>query len=173
NLDRYLSGLAISKFNPQDIREWAIIIISVIIGILSHYFWDAITHAQGEIALLLPFLNNSLEIFGKEIQITRLMQHGSTLLGAIAIVLFLTKGGLLSRPKKDYIKRPIRHKLIFWCYCLLFSILFICAILWLYKSLYHGLPVSFLETIGLASWAGFFWAIVFLSLYKELSKRYK
>ena len=173
NLDKYLSGLAISKFNLRGISEWVIFIISVIIGILSHFFWDAFTHAQGEIAQLIPFLNDSIHLLGKDFQITRILQHFSTLFGAIVIVLFLTKGEMLLKPKKDFTRRSIRDKIIFWCYSAIFTGLFVIFVFWFYSTLYPDLPIPFWKTIGLASWAGLFWAVVFCSLFKEYSKKQK
>ena len=37
-LDKNLSGLAVSRFFPRNIRDWSVLIFSVIIGALSHFF---------------------------------------------------------------------------------------------------------------------------------------
>ncbi len=169
NLDKYFSGLAISKFNPKSLKEWTVFVISTLIGILSHFFWDAFTHAQGEIAELFPFLNNTVELLGREIQITRLLQHSSTLFGSIAIILLLIKGEMLPKSDRVFEKRKNKHKVFFWCYTLLFSILFVYIVFWFYNAVYPEMPVRVFTTIGLSSWAGFFWAVVLLSIYKKYS----
>ncbi len=170
-MDSYLSGLATSKWVPKGFLAWIVFLLSIIIGILSHFLWDAFTHAQGEIAQLLPFLNNTIVIFERNIKITSLLQHFSTLIGAIVTVLLLTKGKMLPKPNQDFVRRSVKHKINFWSYSFVFSIVFIVFVFWFYKTYYPELPLPFWKTIGLASWAGFFWAVVFLSLYKKIFKK--
>ena len=170
-MDSYLSGLATSKWTPKGFLGWIIFLLSIIIGILSHFFWDAFTHAQGEVAQILPFLNNTIVLFERNIQLTKLLQHSSTLIGAITTVLFLTKGNMLPKPNQDFVKRSIKHKVYFWSYSFVFSLVFIIFVFWFYRIYYPELPLPFWKTIGLASWAGFFWSVMFFNLYKKYSKK--
>jgi len=172
-LDSYLSGLSTSKWHLGNAAQWFIFITSILIGILSHFFWDAFTHAQGDLAQIMPFLINTIDLFGNRIQITWILQHSSTLLGAITIVLFLTKGEMLPKTNKSLVKRSIKQKVSFWCYGTIFSALFVILTFWFYNALYPYLRIPFLKTIGLASWAGFFWAVVLYSMFKEYSIKHK
>jgi hypothetical protein len=65
---------------------WFIVILSILIGVASHIFWDNFTHVDGYFVKTFPALNNTVEIFGFKSPVFKLLQHGSTLLGALLIV---------------------------------------------------------------------------------------
>lgn len=72
----------------------AIVISSILIGALSHLFWDDFTHKNGFWVQQIPILQNHLTLFGRLIFYYKILQHLSTLIGLS--ILFFT---LLNLPK--------------------------------------------------------------------------
>nr|WP_199001063.1 DUF4184 family protein [Flavobacterium sp. ASV13] len=67
-------------------ENWAAIVISAFIGILSHLFWDGFTHQQGYFTTHITELKNCITVLGNEIPFWKLAQHLSTVIGAIIII---------------------------------------------------------------------------------------
>ena len=86
-----------SKFNIYIHFNWnkyfninfLIVIISVILGAYSHIFWDSFTHHNGFFVTHIPILNNSVILFGHNTYVYKFLQHGSSLIGVIVILLSL------------------------------------------------------------------------------------
>ena len=72
-------------------ENWIIVIISIIIGAASHLFWDSFTHYNGYFVGAIPELKNSINLLGKQIFIFKILQHASSLIGAIIITYSLLK----------------------------------------------------------------------------------
>jgi hypothetical protein len=72
-------------------RNWAIIIVSVILGTCSHLLWDSFTHETGFFAGLIPGLMAEIMGFGHPIPVYELVQHGSTILGAFIVFIYINQ----------------------------------------------------------------------------------
>lgn len=72
------------------------ILISVALGAASHIAWDGFTHPQGMFILRFPVLKNIVSIHGYHLYVFTLLQHGSTLVGALLIWI-----SYLSVPKRE------------------------------------------------------------------------
>lgn len=85
--------LFFSKFNWNNYfkENWIIVLISIIIGIASHLFWDGFTHNHGYFVEHISSLKNSFSFFGNEIPIWKITQHASTLLGTLIIIISFFK----------------------------------------------------------------------------------
>lgn len=70
-------------------RNWFVVILSIFIGAVSHLFWDSFTHEQGYFIQKIPALTNIVDFFGMQVPILKILQHGSTLVGGIAILFTL------------------------------------------------------------------------------------
>jgi hypothetical protein len=64
-----------------------VVIISILIGVCSHLVWDAFTHSNGYFVKHLPVLTNSIKWGDKTIYVYKIIQHSSTVLGAVAIAI--------------------------------------------------------------------------------------
>lgn len=84
------------------LRTTFIIIISLLIGILSHLFWDMFTHPTGFFVELFPILSSDLSIANHLVPVYKILQHGSTLLGLSFISYFIW-----SIPRRDVSKQPV------------------------------------------------------------------
>ena len=71
--------------------NWIVVIISVLIGVFLHLFWDSFTHENGYFVQIIPALTNTVNLFGTQIPILKILQHSSTLTGGFIIVVVLFK----------------------------------------------------------------------------------
>jgi len=71
--------------------NWFVVIISLLIGIASHLFWDGFTHDHGHFVEIIPSLKNKVNLFDLQIPIFKILQHSSSLVGALLIVLAIRK----------------------------------------------------------------------------------
>jgi hypothetical protein len=71
--------------------HWLVIIISVLIGAISHIFWDSFTHEHGYFVQMISILTNSIEFLGQQVHVFKILQHLSSLLGGFAITIALFK----------------------------------------------------------------------------------
>ncbi|MBZ4036656.1 DUF4184 family protein [Flavobacterium sp. 17A] len=72
-------------------KNWLIVLISLFVGIISHILWDGFTHEHGYFVNQIEFFRNTFTIFGKEIPLWKFLQHGSTIIGAIIIIIAFLK----------------------------------------------------------------------------------
>ncbi|WP_371820382.1 DUF4184 family protein [Flavobacterium sp. HJ-32-4] len=66
-------------------RQWPWVIVSVLLGAVSHLVWDAFTHKTGFFVGAIGFLSEHLCLFGRFVPVYNLLQHSSSVLGAIVI----------------------------------------------------------------------------------------
>jgi hypothetical protein len=72
-------------------QNWLVVTISILIGAASHIFWDSFTHDHGYFVKTIPELQNSVDFLGRQIQILKILQHSSTLLGGLVIAIAIYK----------------------------------------------------------------------------------
>ena len=72
-------------------RKWFVVTTSILIGAGSHILWDSFTHDHGYFVETIPALQNSVEFLGGQIQILKILQHSSTLLGGLLIAFSIYK----------------------------------------------------------------------------------
>ena len=174
-LDRFLSGLAESKIRIVGWRGWLVLAYSVLIGALSHFFWDSMTHEFGEIVRRIPFLLEKSVILGITVPNYRIVQHLSTTLGALTILIYALKSNLIPAPFSNPPVRKPGAKLVFWIGGGMMAAALACLAIWLYHG--HSIfqinrqllsyPIS--TTFGLAGWAGFFYFVCIYTLVKKYS----
>jgi Domain of unknown function (DUF4184) len=90
NLPNYLSSrlnhFKAFHWNHYIQKHWIIVIISILIGSISHLFWDGFTHEHGFWVKQFPFLLNTTPILNWNIVNYKLLQHSSTIIGGIVII---------------------------------------------------------------------------------------
>ena len=72
-------------------NNWLIVLSSIFIGALSHVLWDSFTHKSGYFVELIPTLKNSVFFLGNHVPIYKLLQHCSTFLGGLFIIIAVFK----------------------------------------------------------------------------------
>jgi hypothetical protein len=66
-------------------RSWLVVLLSLLIGAASHILWDSFTHDRGYFVQNIAALQNQVQFLGLQIPILKILQHSSTLLGALVI----------------------------------------------------------------------------------------
>ncbi|MBS7255562.1 DUF4184 family protein [Flavobacterium branchiicola] len=72
-------------------KNWFIVLLSTLLGIISHLFWDAFTHNHGYFVCQISALKNTISLYGNEIPFWKAAQHLSTFLGGILIIVAILK----------------------------------------------------------------------------------
>ena len=107
------------NWNAYFCKNWFIIIISILIGTASHIFWDSFTHPDGYFVGTIPALNNNIRISCTEVPILKVLQHGSSILGAVILAT-----AILKLPVQTVTKSEVQ--LSYW---IIFTFLFLAIIL--------------------------------------------
>ena len=79
------------EWNNYFKNNWFIIIISILIGASSHLFWDSFTHDHGYFVRTIPQLTNSIDFFGNHVPVLKIVQHSSSLIGGLTIVIAILR----------------------------------------------------------------------------------
>jgi hypothetical protein len=72
-------------------RNWLVVVISILIGAASHILWDSFTHENGYFVQTSPGLINTVDLFGRQIPIFKILQHSSTIIGGLVIAFAVYK----------------------------------------------------------------------------------
>jgi hypothetical protein len=90
-LQSRISAFRQFNWNEHFKRNWIVVLISILIGASSHIFWDSFTHDHGYFVQTIPTLTNSVDFFGIQVPILKILQHSSTLIGGLVIALAIYK----------------------------------------------------------------------------------
>ncbi|MCM3006465.1 DUF4184 family protein [Priestia koreensis] len=96
-------------------RVWKLVIFSysALFGMLTHIVWDSFTHLNGYMVLKFPTVfARTYNIYGYTIPLYKFLQHGSTLLGITAIIIYMYVRSLSQQRKNVHI--PMRSTFMFW-----------------------------------------------------------
>lgn len=71
-------------------RTWLLATLAILLGALTHIVWDSFTHEDGQGVRLLPELGQpGPEVAGAQWGLYRWMQHGSSVVGMMAVIVAL------------------------------------------------------------------------------------
>ena len=109
NLPKFLKS-RLSTYNQFDWNSylkanWLVIVISILIGTVSHIFWDSFTHSDGYFVKTIPELTKVIHLVNIQIPLYRVIQHTSTLIGGLIIVF-----AILSLPADNKITGQFNFK---------------------------------------------------------------
>ncbi|KEH95512.1 membrane protein [Clostridium botulinum C/D str. BKT12695] len=88
-IDKNLYHITHRKSKNSTIKKRIIFIYSALIGIYSHILWDSFTHKTGFFVMKLSLLSNKIGILNYKVPIYKFLQHGSTIIGIIYIIVYL------------------------------------------------------------------------------------
>ncbi len=77
------------SFEKKDKVPILVIVISILLGTCTHLLWDGFTHPNGYFVSLFTFLSKLIFIGRHQLYAYKLMQHGSTTLGAVFIAIYI------------------------------------------------------------------------------------
>ncbi len=167
-LDRHLSGLTALNWRPKGGKGWLILVASVFLGALSHFFWDSFTHPTGELARAIPFLKQYHEMYGLWFSSASVAQHLSTIVGTLVLVFAAYKGNLLPGPVSAAAKATSKDKAIFWLNGTLASVAVGFGAVWAINQWFPGNRAPNISIFGVSSWAGFFYFVVIYGFIKKV-----
>lgn len=119
-INQWMSPFAQATWKMRSLREMVLFAGSALLGMITHVAWDSFTHSHGLMVSLLPFLSHKLTAFGFTFYLYSLLQHGSSLIGLLAILHFLYQKG--NAQKKTTIWVPARHKLLYHILAVIISL---------------------------------------------------
>ncbi|KAF2510887.1 DUF4184 family protein [Flavobacterium zhairuonense] len=144
--------IAFTEFNWPNYfsRNLFIVLLSAIIGIASHLFWDAFTHENGYFAIHIPKLRDTFVLFGNKVTFWKAAQHLSTIIGAFLIIIVFLK-----LPKKHCHQSRLNSKywiLIIVASTIIFGLRFLVSLnIKAYGNIIVSLISSFLLSLIISS----------------------
>ncbi|NEU32038.1 DUF4184 family protein [bacterium LRH843] len=126
HLPAFLQDFKKEKVNASHQLNLIVFIYSALFGMLTHVIWDSFTHQNGFMVTKAPILAYAYNIFGFDISLYKILQHGSTLIGITIIIGYIYYRAKKS-PKNANIR--IKQKVIFWSLLIFLAIVF--ATLWI------------------------------------------
>ncbi|EQB3101620.1 DUF4184 family protein [Clostridium botulinum] len=88
-IDSWYYNTALKPWRINSLAQVLVFSYSAIIGMITHVFWDSFTHKGGKFVILFEGLRKNIEILNYDIPVYKILQHGSTLLGVIFIILYI------------------------------------------------------------------------------------
>jgi len=93
-----------------------VVALSILVGAASHILWDGFTHPNGYFVTVMPVLSTTIRLGGHQLKVYKVIQHGSSMIGAITIIL-ATYSLPLNNPQKNH------HVIGFWVQIMFISII--------------------------------------------------
>lgn len=90
------------NWNSYFIKHWPVVLISILIGAGSHLIWDSFTHPTGYSVGRIPLLAHKLHLYSLHFELCNVLQHCSTLIGAIVIIYALRGLPVAEVPKSEH-----------------------------------------------------------------------
>lgn len=100
------------KWKLNSLTRIIVFIYSALIGAFSHIIWDGFTHSSGVFVEKLHVLKESIDIIIIRLPVYNLLQHMSSIIGLIAIFLFIVYKR--DKTSKVDVKNTIANKLVYW-----------------------------------------------------------
>ncbi|MCM3716601.1 DUF4184 family protein [Halalkalibacter oceani] len=122
HLPSFLQEAAPEKAPSTKPLQAIVFIYSALFGMLTHVVWDSFTHLGGFIVTRLSFLTYSFQLFGFSIPVFKLLQHGSTVAGLVAIFFYLVYRARRNPYEGERVSS--RQKLVYWFLITLLTLLF-------------------------------------------------
>jgi Domain of unknown function (DUF4184) len=91
SLNIRLSSFSKFNWNKYFQRNIIVVLISLIVGIASHLFWDSFTHAGGYFAKAIPILRDPVNILNHEVYGATILQYVSSVFGGIVLMVVVFK----------------------------------------------------------------------------------
>lgn len=92
-------------------KNYGIVILSIIVGTVSHIGWDAFTHADGRFVNWLPLLKANLTVGGHQMKVYNVLQLGTSVLGLLVVLYAFFKLPVLP---VHHTNNNVNQKLRFW-----------------------------------------------------------
>ena len=147
SLRRRFSPFINFNWNKRFVNNWFIIIVSMVIGGASHFFWDSFSHFDGWFINLFPLLKGNIYFSGGKLEIPYLIQYFNTLLGIVIILVLILE---LPVTRKD---EPKGNFMKFWISVFVVAlIILIPRILYMPRNIVDDLLIAMISALMYALW---------------------
>jgi hypothetical protein len=102
-LNRRFSQYKSASGRSYSIKYAILVAVCILIGAASHILWDGFTHPTGNFVLLVPALSDTIYLFNHHVFIYKILQHGSSIVGAVVIIITIYSLPLHDLTKKENI----------------------------------------------------------------------
>ncbi len=109
------------NWNKRFLKNWLVVILSLVVGGASHFAWDSFSHFDGWFVNAFPRLRGNVHVFGGLLEIPFLIQYVNTLLGVIIILVFVA-----ALPRSAKSKPPVDSRK-FWAWLIITAIVIFSA----------------------------------------------
>ncbi|MEN2400440.1 DUF4184 family protein [Flavobacterium sp. MC2016-06] len=130
------------NWNSYFKNNTVVVLISILIGISSHLFWDSFTHEHGYFINRIALLKETVTFINQKIPVFKIAQHLSTFIGGIIIVIALFK-----LPTNKTSNFPSNKKYWLVLTLMTFTIVSLRILCGLNYNLYGHLIVTFISAI--------------------------
>ncbi len=171
-LSRYTYFMLYNNLRLSSLKDICRFIISALIGMISHVFWDAFTHRGAYFVSRISLLSTKINILGLDLPLYKILQHTSTIIGFLIIIIYIY---LAHRRQVYSIPRiNLSKKIMYWLSTMLITlIVFGFRILYTMESLslaYFGIYIVSLISSGLIGIIITSFAYKILGVYDEIFK---
>ena len=91
SLNIRLSSFAKFNWNKYFRHNIIVVLISLIVGIASHLFWDSFTHSGSYFATTIPILKEPVNILNHNVLGSSILQYVSSIIGGIVLLIVIFK----------------------------------------------------------------------------------
>lgn len=141
-LRRRFSTFTNFNWNKRFSSNWPVVILSMVIGGASHFFWDGFSHFDGWVINRFPRLKGNIYFFQRELEIPYLIQYINSLLGIVILIVFIL---ILPREKKT---NPQGNFIKFWGVVILVAlIIFIPRIIYMPQNIIDDLLFAVMASL--------------------------
>lgn len=145
--DRY-SYLIERRWRIDSLFRLLVVCYSALLGAFTHLIWDGFTHKAGFFVIRIGILSKYLNILDHKIPIYKILQHGSTVLGLIAIMVYIFAIQNKKVNINNYIQISKLSKIKYWSGIIIIAMLVLAAMIIQLDSLsLGGLIVTFINSM--------------------------
>lgn len=151
--DKYL--LPDFNFSVYIKKNWLVFLISALIGIVSHLFWDAFCHAQGYFVIRNVYLNTEIKLGSFLVRRCYIVWYISSIIGLLMMLVYVFDFKKIIAKSSYHNLRNDTGK--YWAMILFFTVVLIVVRVWL------GLTWSWFRHLVITAIGAFIYALVLVS----------
>ncbi len=127
-------------WNTHYRKKWPVVLLSIVIGAVSHILWDSFTHPCGYFVLKLPILQTRIHLTGFTITVYDFLQQISSVIGLVVVFFFIYRIPKMN-VDRNHFKSPYRIYIV----CIVSGIMVLRLIFGLSLSQYGNVIASLIS----------------------------
>lgn len=134
---RYYHYLIKNKWKIKSFKSFIVFIYSALIGMFTHLLWDSFTHRGAYFVTRIDDLTNDINILNHSIPIYKILQHLSTMVGLLIILIFLIR---IQDRNTNYnnIRISKNSKIFYWIIAIMIDLIIVISVVLIYKDFSIG-----------------------------------